>query len=133
MIECVLVRERREFEVVADSWEKQVPGQRSFIKLVFEGVEEFKREPGMNPALRAYWSEYRLKGAAPGGVVFQLIEVLPAERSRRLNLWFGPAFGGGSLRTARAEMRGGVWEHRDAVSNEALDFFAPVDDSFERR
>lgn len=141
LIEYVLDRERREWVVVSDHWEKQPPGQRSFLKLVFEGVAEFKREPGVNSALRAYWSEYRLRGAAAGGVVFQSIEILSAGNARRANIWLGPAFGGCSfvygsvrafVRNARVEMRGGEWEYRDAVSNEVLDFFAPFDDSFER-
>jgi hypothetical protein len=136
LIEYVLDRARREFVVVSDYWEKQAPGQRSFLKLVFAGVEEFKREPGVNSALRAYWSEYRLKGAAPGGMVFQSIEILPAETGRRANIWLGPAFGGcsfvfervrASVRSAHVEMRGGEWEYRDAISNEVLDFFAPFD------
>jgi hypothetical protein len=143
LVECLLIeymldRERREFAVVSDYWEKQAPGQRSFLKLVFEGVEEFKREPGVNSELRAYWSEYRPKGTVPGGIVFQSIKILPAENGRRVIIWFGPAFGGCSfvyrgvrafVRSARVEMRGGEWEYRDAVSNEAFDFFAPFDDS----
>ncbi|WP_177241278.1 hypothetical protein [Stigmatella aurantiaca] len=38
MIEYVLDQERREFVAVSGHGEKQAPGQRSFLKLEFEGM-----------------------------------------------------------------------------------------------
>lgn len=133
LIEYKLVPESHRLVVVCEPWERQAPGQRAFLKLVFGGVEEFKREPGVNPALQVYGSEYRLEGA-PGAAVFQSVEIAPHGSKTCVNLWFGPGFGGCSflyetlgacIRVAHAELRGEEWEYRDASSNEELNFFAP--------
>ncbi|RKI08284.1 hypothetical protein D7Y13_16275 [Corallococcus praedator] len=136
--ECLLIayalnRESHEFVVVSDYWEGRAAERRSFVRLVFEGVEDFKREPGLNPELRAFWGEYRMEGA-PGGVVFQSVETHPEGGGTRANLWFGPSFGGcsflyrgvhASVRKARVTMRGRDWEYRDAEDDEVLEFHEP--------
>ncbi|WP_148273254.1 hypothetical protein [Stigmatella aurantiaca] len=133
LIEYALDRGRREFVIVGDYWGERTSGRRSFIRLVFEGVEDFKREPGVSSGARAYWGEYWLRGA-PGGVVIQSFETLSEEGRMRASLWFGPSFGGcsflyggvrASVRSARVEMRGTDWEYRDIEDNEVLDFYAP--------
>jgi hypothetical protein len=50
--ECLLIGyeldlRRHEFVIVCDYWERQAPGQRTFLKLVFGGIEEFERELGV--------------------------------------------------------------------------------------
>ncbi|MBU8898063.1 hypothetical protein KRR26_20820 [Corallococcus sp. M34] len=133
LIEYALERGGRKFFLVSEYGEGRASGRRSFIRLVFEGVEDFKREPGVNSGSRAYWGEYRLRGA-PGAVVIQSFETLSEERGMRASIWFGPSFGGCSflyggvrafVRSARVEMRGIDWEYRDVEDNAVLDFYSP--------
>lgn len=136
--ECLLIGYKLDadagaFTLTCEHWEKPVPGQRAFLKLIFRGVRRFEREPGLNPALQQYDTEYRLRGA-PGSTVFQAVELGSETAGRRANFWFGPAYGGCSfsyedvrafIRHTRSEEKRGEWEYRDLQSNTPIDFFEP--------
>lgn len=138
--ECLLIEYKLDaradtFTLTCEHWEKPGQGQRAFLKLLFRGVERFEREPGLNPSLQSYSTEYRLRGA-PATTVFQSIELAPNEAGKRATFWFGPAYGGCSfsyadvrafVRIARSEKKGDEWEYRDLDTSEALDFFEPFE------
>ncbi|NMO20369.1 hypothetical protein HPC49_36815 [Pyxidicoccus fallax] len=137
--ECLLIHYKFHpgsgaFVVVADHWEKQEAGCRAFIRIRFSGVEAFEREPGIHRASWEFVEQYRLRAFAPPKV-FQLVKTVPLGEGRtRVELWFGPAFGGVSftcreysawLRVTRARQQGSEWEYRDATTGDLVDFFDP--------
>ena len=137
--ECLLIHyeyhpESGTFVIVSDSWEKPGEGCRAFIRILFSGVEEFEREPGINHAARKFVEVYRPREAAPP-TVFQDVEVFSEGEGRtRVSFGFGPAFGGVSFtcreysawtRVARVRQVGSQWEYRDAATGDVMDFFEP--------
>jgi hypothetical protein len=124
--------EQRSFELVTE-W-RGVPGSdRAFLRLAFEGVEQFAREGGVSARWQGFVASYSARGVV-GDIVVQLAKSKPAGDRSAMALWFGPSFGGVSfsfrsvkayLRSARARPLDGDWEYRDATSGERVDFYDP--------
>jgi hypothetical protein len=106
---------------------------REFAAFVFEDAS-FERIPGDYSPYQGVTDSYQGKG--PGGMVVQHVGRRPAGPGRdRVELWFGPNFGGvaitygglrGYTRGSTATQTGpATWQYRDSKTNEKFEFAYP--------
>ncbi|MEV4618510.1 hypothetical protein AB0J74_07380 [Asanoa sp. NPDC049573] len=110
------------------------PGSiREFVAFVFDDAS-FERLPGDHAPYQSVTDAYQGKG--PGGMVVQHIGRRSAGPGReRVELWFGPNFGGiaitygalrGYSRGSTATQTGPAsWQYRDSKTDETFDFPYP--------
>jgi len=124
---------RRTFTLVSDYPFRSPGSRREFAGFVLEDVD-FERLAGDNEYDQAYQDSFQAQG--PGGLVFQSIrQQAVGSGRRRIELWFGPSFGGvavvygsvrGYARGSTAEQVGPMeWVYRDSRTREEFDFYRP--------
>jgi hypothetical protein len=120
--------DRRKVVFVAD-YPFTSPGSiREFAAFVFEDAE-FQRLAGDYAPYQGHGDSFQAKG--PGAFVIQNVK----QKADQLELWFGPNFGGVSIRygDVRGYTRGSTaekvgpseWIYRDSSTNERFDFDYP--------
>lgn len=123
------------FEIVCDFWNKPPGSDRAFLRLVFAGVQRFRRELGDRGALQGFATCYSAR-SAPGATVIQSVRMGPGLERGHVDFGFGPSFGGvsfayesvvGHVRSARVAARGADYEYFDFETGAPFDFYSPFD------
>lgn len=123
------------FAIVCDYGNMASGSDRAFLRLVFGGVRDYRRELGMRKELQGFTTDYSTK-LTVGSTVVQSVMLKEEAGSMLVELWFGPGFGQvsftsesvvGQVRNARARVREGGWDYFDFETGAPIDFYAPFD------
>jgi hypothetical protein len=131
--------ELRKFVLVIADYPFRSPGSiREFAAFVFTDTD-FVRENGDYAPMQMHREHFQARGH--GAVVIQSVSVGVLDGRQRLELWFGPNFGGievtyayveGYTRGSTATQTGPMdWQYFDSRSGEPFDFDYPFPDLVE--
>jgi len=144
ILECLLIGYRYDaaggsLELVTDNW-KEPGADRTFLRVRFGNVSNFKRIRGLVAKFQRFTSSYSVR-ARPGTFVVQRVRIDQGTRPMRIFLGFEDDFGGiefscdslvahsrSALATKRKDEE--KWDYRDADDGTPLDFHEPFNDPF---
>ncbi len=120
---------------LACEWPETKPDvDRAFIQLIFNGVENFEREHGIQLILQGYVGEYFDKSAPCPTVIEDVATKTRKDGSKEIAFWFGGSFGGisfscfeilGRTRYSYVKKRNNSRDYFDCDTGEKFDFSDP--------
>jgi hypothetical protein len=139
LMECLLLSfryspEQRTFTLATDYPLKSPGSIRQFVGFTFTDAD-FTREYGEIDHFRQYDTSFQA-GPQTGAIVVQSVTQSTTNTgSRRLDLWFGPNFGGVHIRYGRVvgytrgstaeQVNPTTWVYRDLQTRQEFDMFKP--------
>jgi hypothetical protein len=119
---------------VFDYPEKGSGADRAFIRVRFDGVSNFRRNPGVFVELQKFNEAYSAR-ATRAATVVQNVDIDMRESTIQITLGFGLSFGGVSFacckvsadtRSARVTQIGSdAWDYHDVDDGAHVDFYDP--------
>jgi hypothetical protein len=139
LFECLLISYQYDVAdgvmfFVFDYPEKGSGADRAFIRFRFDGISNFRRDPGLVAELQRFNEAYSTRATRAASVV-QDVDIGTRESAIRIMLGFGHSFGGVSFtccmvsavtrRTRATQVGSDAWDYHDVDDGALVDFYDP--------